>query len=307
MYGCKCIIMFQRTVIYTFFILIISGCSHNNRNDSEISDDFIDKTLDVWLNKEINLDYNIGYFTLNGRDTIECVSHTGEFKILRYIDKRGCTQCRFQMQKYSEIIEEFKDSAKTDIDYLCIVATDDIEKLRTAINICPVKLPVWVDMADSINRVMSFPKAYGLQTFLLDKNNRVLVVGDPVCNPYIKELYIDIITNDSINHFRMPETVVICENPKITLGKVKCGDSIKCSFQIKNIGTHDFVSMGITTSCACTHAVLKPDTIRQGETGVIDVTLMEDHSPGEFFRTITLFGNIPTEYSFEITGSVVMK
>lgn len=296
--------MFKLSIILILIILTFSRCAQD-QNEVDSSNDLITETLDEWLNKEIALDYNIGYFTKNGLDTIESMPVPNKFNILRYIDPNGCTLCRLQMQKYAEILKELEDSAKTDIGYYCIVATDDADKLSTMFNLSPVKLPIWVDPTDSLNRKLSFPSAYGLQTFLLGANNQVLAVGDPVGNPLVKELYFDIITNDSINGLLVPRTELKTENVELFVDEISLGDSVKVSFTVKNIGENDFVSKGVTTSCDCTSAILRPEIIKPGETAVIDVTLIEKDQLGDFFRTITLYGNIIGDCTFEISGTVV--
>lgn len=296
--------MFKQSVIHILITLTLSGCAQV-KDEADSSNELIFETLDEWLNKEIALDFNIGYFTSNGVDTIERIPVSNKFKILRYIDRNGCTLCRLQMQKYFEILKELEDSAKTNIGYYCIVASDDVDKLSTLINLSPIKLPIWVDPTDSLNRKYSFPSAYGLQTFLLDVNNRVLAVGDPVGNPLVKELYFDIITNDSINCSLAPRTELKIEIKELFLGVITRGDSVNVSFAVKNIGENDFVSKGVSTSCDCTTAILRSETIKPGETAMIDVTFIEKNQLGDFFRTITLYGNINRDCTFEISGTVV--
>lgn len=51
-----------------------------------------------------------------------------------------------------------------------------------------------MDKQDSIAKLNRFPLESNLHTFLLDKNNRVIAVGNPVYNPKIKKLYFNIIS-----------------------------------------------------------------------------------------------------------------
>ena len=45
------------------------------------------------------------------------------------------------------------------------------------------------------------------QTFLLDRNNRVIAIGNPIYNPKVKELYLKIIKGEKIE--RRDESKVI--------------------------------------------------------------------------------------------------
>jgi hypothetical protein len=56
--------------------------------------------------------------------------------------------------------------------------------------------PIYIDTADELNRINRFPSNPQFQCFLLDKDNKVLAVGNPANNPKIRELYKQIITGE---------------------------------------------------------------------------------------------------------------
>lgn len=53
--------------------------------------------------------------------------------------------------------------------------------------------PVCIDEEDRVNKLNNFPKEMAFQTFLLDNDNKVIAMGNPILNPQIKELYLRII------------------------------------------------------------------------------------------------------------------
>jgi len=53
----------------------------------------------------------------------------------------------------------------------------------------PEKLTVIVDSDMDIFRINKLPHNWELRTFLLDQQNRILVVGNPVTNIKINQLY----------------------------------------------------------------------------------------------------------------------
>lgn len=53
--------------------------------------------------------------------------------------------------------------------------------------------PVCMDVNDSMNKLNHFPPDNMFQTFLLDKDNKVIAIGNPVYNSKVKELYMNII------------------------------------------------------------------------------------------------------------------
>ena len=53
--------------------------------------------------------------------------------------------------------------------------------------------PIFIDKKRKMQRINNFPKEPIYQTFLLDKNNRVLLIGNPIGNIKLWKLYKDII------------------------------------------------------------------------------------------------------------------
>ena len=88
--------------------------------------------------------------------------------------------------------------------------------------------PVAVDRNNTFGLLNNLPKKVEYHTFLLDSDNRVLAIGNPVLNPKIKELYKRIILNDENN---------VVQFEKIesrALGVLHCNDTISTIFTIPN-------------------------------------------------------------------------
>ena len=50
-----------------------------------------------------------------------------------------------------------------------------------------------VDVDNRFNKLNNFPADMTFQTFLLDKNNKVVAIGNPIHNLKVRELYLKII------------------------------------------------------------------------------------------------------------------
>ena len=59
--------------------------------------------------------------------------------------------------------------------------------------------PVCIDQSDTFNKLNHFLDEMAFQTFLLDRNNRIIALGNPVLNPNIKKLYWNIIQGKDIH------------------------------------------------------------------------------------------------------------
>jgi hypothetical protein len=70
-------------------------------------------------------------------------------------------------------------------------------ELRQILIVNNFNYPVFVDKENEIMRLNNFPKELEYQCFLLDKDNKVVLVGNPVYNSGIWTLYKKIINERS--------------------------------------------------------------------------------------------------------------
>ena len=66
--------------------------------------------------------------------------------------------------------------------------------------------PICIDLDDRLNKLNKFPADMTFQTFLLDKNNKVTVLGNPVHNTAVKDLYLKQITGKDTPNKNIPKT-----------------------------------------------------------------------------------------------------
>lgn len=142
------------------------------------SDEDIAGIVNDWIGRTLNLPDTVGWFTTDG-NSINACSPIENFKIVRYIGKEGCTSCRLHLNRYPEILRILEDSAKCDVEFVCIVNPADGNELRRILyRENYAGLTIWIDETDTLNKINQFPQIEKLQTFLLDKNNKVLAIGD---------------------------------------------------------------------------------------------------------------------------------
>ena len=89
------------------------------------------------------------------------------------------------------------------------------------------------------------------QTFLLDRNNRVIAIGNPIYNPKVKELYLKIIKGEKIE--RRDESKVIksevdASNISVSLGRGDWQEEQKATFILKNVADKPMVIQAVATS-----------------------------------------------------------
>lgn len=126
-----------------------------------------------------------------GRDTAGFVRGDRP-AILIYYDSRGCTPCRLkELHNWKPVIGRIRrDSLDVDIIPVFNVREDDND-LLIALRSADFDLPILCDADGGLEKRNRIPRAPVYQTFLLDRRDRVVLVGTPVYNPVLLKAYID--------------------------------------------------------------------------------------------------------------------
>lgn len=164
-------------------ILLFIACNTRNQEFKKI--------LKEWINKEIIFpELEVKYI---GRDTLLPDLFNHRFKILHYVDTIGCTNCRLQLFDWKLYMKEL-DSLSIDIEFIFVVFSNDYEEFEAIQQANHFTHPVIYDYNGLLNDKNNFPTyPYPLHTFLLDRNNKVLAIGNPIDNDLIRHIFSRII------------------------------------------------------------------------------------------------------------------
>jgi Protein of unknown function (DUF1573). len=153
---------------------------------------------------------------------------------------------------------------------------------------------VCIDEEDRVNKLNNFPKEMAFQTFLLDNDNKVIAMGNPILNPQIKELYLRIIGGKvmrSENESKLINTKVHIEKTFISLGEFDWKKEREVTFILQNAGNTPLVIQEVNTSCGCTSVSYSEKPIDVGHRLRLQVTYKAEH-PGYFDKAITVYCNV---------------
>ena len=168
------------------YIFVLISC--NTRRQA------LKKILKEWTNREIifpNLETKY-----MGKDTILPNMLNHEFKILHYIDTIGCTNCHLQLFDWKLYMKELKSSS-IDIALIFVVFTKNYEEFEIIQRNNHFFYPVIYDYNGLLNKKNQFPTyPYPLHTFLLDRNNKVLAIGNQINNESIRNIFDKIIKRE---------------------------------------------------------------------------------------------------------------
>jgi hypothetical protein len=150
---------------------------------------------------------------------------------------------------------------------------------------------VYMDSEDKLYRTNKLPYNMSYQCFLLDRDNKVLLIGNPVLNPKIWELYRQtVMGTGSMEREDTPRTTVEVEQAEIELQSVKIHETSTGVFIVKNTGDAPLVIKDISASCGCTVPEWDKKPVKPGDWTEIKVKVTPDGA-GYFRKTVTVFCN----------------
>ena len=270
--------------LYILLLLsLLTACKENNKEKFAL-------LVQEWQGKEIVFPQNMA-FTRFVTEPVDYRIPDAEYKVLVYVDSVGCTSCKLQLLKWKELIAHVDSATNGNIPFIFIFQSKDDRELRYILKCDNFDRPVCIDRNNRFNSSNRFPQDITFQTFLLDKDNKVKVIGNPVHNLAVRDLYLKQITGMQYQE-ALPKTTLETDKAEYDLGTVKEGTTKKQTVTVRNTGTSVFKLKGFTTSCDCTEATCDWKELQPGESGTVTVSY-EAEQPGDFYRTVEIYGNIP--------------
>lgn len=254
-----------------------------------------------WQGKQILFPENM-VFTRFASDTTNFVIPTSDYKVLVFVDSIGCTSCKLQLSRWKEFIRYTDSISQKNIPFLFFFQFDDQWEIHSLLIRENFDKPICLDRSDSLNQLNHFPKDIRFQVFLLDKNNKVVVIGNPVHNPNVKELYLEEISR------KQPvapiQTTVKVEKESLLLETIPLGKSKDTLFTLVNTGDQPLVIIDVTTTCGCAQTLFDKHPVQPGESLHIKVGVTPENK-GLFDETITVKCNTNQLIKLNIRGNTI--
>ena len=247
------------------------------------------RLVNEWNGKEIKFPSR-SVFTIQGKDTVDFEFGNADYKVVTYIDSMGCTSCKLQLPRWKKLVAEVDSLTDGRVPFLFYFHPKDMKELRYLTRRDDFTYPVCFDEKDELNRLNQFPTDMTFQTFLLDKDNKVVAMGNPVLNPKVKELYLNLVTGSHSSKSSKQTTQVSVNQTELDFGTFPKEEKQEGSFVLTNTGNGLLVIQDIITSCGCTKVEYSKEPVRPG--GMLEVKVIYEAEQAEYFRkTITVYYN----------------
>ena len=268
----------MKKILWILLILLSLFSCNLSRTDE------VKRSIKDWMGKEITLSSVCDTLTMKRE-----YSHT----IISYIDSLGCISCKLQLNNWKKFEDVLDSLANVRIVFIVHpFVKKEIGYLFKSYHYSPDLC--FVDSANSFERNISLFQKSEFQTLLLDRNNRIVAIGNPVHNFKVKELYLKIIQGEISGQTKEAEAImteVAIDKTSISLGRFNWQKEQKATFTLKNTGNKPLAVQDVNTSCGCTSVSYSKEPVQPGGELKLEVTYTAEH-PEHFNKTIMVYCNM---------------
>ncbi len=286
----------KQTLFVILSIIALSSCKDSPKDE-------IARLVKEWNGKEIRFPEH-PVFTIQGKDTVDFSFRDAEYKVISYVDSIGCISCKLQLANWAAFIQEVDSLTSGTVPFVFCLHTADVKEMKRIVRKDNFKYPVFLDEMGTFYALNHFPKDMTSQTFLLDKDNKVVAMGNPILNPYVKELYLEKLTGVKADKPQTIQTEVSFDKAEIDFGAFSMNENKEGKFVLTNTGQNLLVIHDVVTSCGCTKVEYSKQPLRVGETTELTVRYEADET-GHFNKAITIYSNaVGSPHKLRVRGLV---
>lgn len=161
-------------------IVLIASCKNKYKEAAK-------DVIPDWIGKEIKFPASSSCAVLG--DITPCkLTAPKPYKFLIYTDSTGCTSCKLRLDVWKDLIREADTAMRGKVDFMFYFYPKNQTVLHEIMKRENFKYEVHINPNDELNSLNNFSKDMEYQCFLLDKDNKVLSVGNPTFHAKIWEL-----------------------------------------------------------------------------------------------------------------------
>lgn len=166
-------------------MLICSSCSKKSEQDKKLETE-----LRQFKAKAITFPDNMEAKVCDGKISPDTTLLSCPYKMVIYVGKDGCTNCKLRslLPVYMFILE---NKHRENFGVVIILNTADKEATEKLLTDMRFRQTVFYDLDGSFERLNPhIPAGEDFHTFLLNKENKVVLIGNPTHNEKLNKLYL---------------------------------------------------------------------------------------------------------------------
>ena len=288
-----------RLVSLMLIAILLLSCKEPEQNR-------IARLVNEWNGKTIQFPDSICLTSYAG-DTVmtKYTRERSSYTILNYVDTIGCVSCRLQLPRWKTMMEELDSLYPNKVTCLMVFNPKGKRKLIKHLKNNQFNYFVYIDERDTLNRMNKFLNEEDFGTFLLDKNDKIVAIGNPVLKPRVRDLYFNIISGETVVSSVDKEvlTVISFDKNKVDLGNFSWNKERETEFVISNVGKLPLVINDVITSCGCTTVDYTKKPVIPGDNIILKIKYKAEQ-PEHFNKTITVYCNAESApFKLNISGN----
>ena len=286
----------KQLLLIILSIIALTSCEESRKDE-------IARLVKEWEGKEIHFPEH-PVFTIQGKDTVDFSFRDNEYKVVSYVDSIGCISCKLQLDRWKDFIHEVDSLTGEAVPFILCLHHPDVKEMQRVTWKDEFKYPVFIDEMGTFDALNHFPTNMMFQTFLLDKNNKIVAIGNPILNPMVKELYLEKLTEMQGSKPKAMQTEVSLDKAELDFGTFPKNEVKEGKFQLTNTGKNLLVVYDVISSCGCTKAEYSKNPVRPGETLELTVRYEADEV-GLFNKMLIIYSNaIGSPLKLRVKGQV---
>jgi hypothetical protein len=269
---------YRNTIISFLFFWGIISCSTEKK---EHINSFVNKSVILPVFDSINF--------VCSNTLINDYNQEELYTIVVYADSLSCVECDLNLLEWKQRIREVKKRSLT-VSFKFIVNFNYFNELSQIIDRDKFEYPIFFDRNKTFTENNIFLEKINFIVFLLDTNNKIILIGNPATNPKIWDLY----KKQILGKAERPEestTTIEIDKTIFDFGNIKINTKNETVFSVKNTGNEPLIIQQISASCGCTTVEWDKKPIGSGQTTEIKIA-MHPEEEGYFNKTITVYCNI---------------
>lgn len=165
-------------ICYILVSIMLISCSDSQEKSK--------KEISRWIGKELHLKDSSYLYRIKKNPSYNSIK-ADRIKIVHYLNPMNCFNCLEDMKKWKNLMNEF-DSCN--VSFIFYIHIHDWKHINRYFITWDIDLPVIIDKQNWFKTKNNLPENKFLHTFLIDKSNSIVLIGDPLKNEKLKNLYI---------------------------------------------------------------------------------------------------------------------
>lgn len=236
-----------------------------------------------------------------------------KYRLVSFFDSTACNTCGYNSLYLWGEMMDFASAYPDKLTnyFIFSPSSKDLSLMEEFVK--SGKYPIWLDSTGKfLKNNPDYAENKKFSTFLLDTSGRAVLVGEPLFNETLYQLYREVIGMDYVPSASMIENADLAADPALVfdtvlydLGQMERGSVVNVSIPAENTTAEDIVIMDVRSGCDCISvdgAVLK--MIPAGGSEVLTLKYTAAYT-GDFFYKISFvnsYSGRPSEVA--VMGSV---